>query len=71
LNGPAAPSQSDSLLGFAIVNEVLRGIVGAGSGDSPFFGPLVTFALVSASIRPVMRASLRGLKTARADFDHR
>jgi hypothetical protein len=50
------------------VNEVLRGIGGAGSGDSPFFGPLVTFALVSA---PVMRASLRGLKTARADFDHR
>jgi hypothetical protein len=71
LKGPAAPSQGDSLLGFAIVNEVLRGLAGAGSGDSPFFGPLVTFALVSASIRPAVRASLRGLKTARADFDHR
>lgn len=71
LKGPAAPSQGDSLLGFAIVNEVLRGIAGAGSGDSQFFGPLVTFALVSASIGPAVRASLRGLKTARADFDHR
>ena len=33
---PAAPSQGDSLLGFAIVNEVVRGIAGAGSGDSQF-----------------------------------
>ena len=68
---PAAPSQGDSLLGFAIVNEVVRGIAGAGSGDSQFFGPLVTFALVSASVSPAVRASLRGLKSARADFDHR
>jgi hypothetical protein len=71
LEGPAAPSQGDSLLGFAIVNEVLRGLVGSGSEDSPFFGPLVTFALISASIGPAVRMSLRGLKTARADFDHR
>ncbi len=71
MKGSAAPSQGDSLLGFAIVNEVLRGIAGAGSGDSAYFGPLVTIALVSASIRPAVRASLRGMKTVRADFDHR
>jgi hypothetical protein len=74
-NVPGPPSQGDTVLVAAALNEALHGIAGAGSRDAPFFGALVTIALLGASVRPALRASFRGIRAvthdARADFDHR
>jgi hypothetical protein len=53
------PSVSDGAIGAAVLRETALGIGGAPSRTVPFFGALVTFALVGTSLRPVLRGVVR------------
>jgi hypothetical protein len=75
LNAPGVPDAGDAVIGASLMRESVRGIAGAWSRDSPIFGTLVIASLVGTVVRPVVRATVHGVKAsahvARADFDHR
>jgi hypothetical protein len=53
------PSVSDGAIGAAVLRETALGIAGEPSRTVPFFGALVTFALVGRSLRPLLRGVVR------------
>lgn len=75
LRARGAPTLRDVVLGAVILREVLYGIGGPSSKDTPYFGTLVSAALMARQPGPALRRSLRGLRTAaqeaRAGFKHR
>jgi hypothetical protein len=75
LRVPGGPSAPDTVIGGAVLRESMHRIAGTWSRDSSSFGTLVAIAMLGASVRPGLAASLRGIKAsshvARAGFDHR
>jgi hypothetical protein len=75
LNAPGGPSVGDTVVGVAMLKESVHWIAGPDSRNSTLFGTLVAIAVLGASARPVVGASLRGVKAgsrrARAGFDRR
>lgn len=71
----ARPSASDSMLGLSMLRESAHWLAGDRYRDTPIFGTLIALAFASASVRPMVRASVRGAKTAshqaRFGFDKR
>jgi hypothetical protein len=53
------PSGPDTAIGAAVLRETALGIAGEPSRTVPFFGALVTFALVGTSCRPALRGVVR------------
>jgi hypothetical protein len=72
---PSTPTLPGALAGVGLVKEVAYGIAGPWARESPYFGTLLAFALVGASVRLGVRASMRGVRglshQARHEFDHR
>jgi hypothetical protein len=75
LNAPGAPDLGGLTLGTSALTESARLIAGPGIGDFPFFGPLVLFAVVVHTTRPVLRSAIHGARSsahrAHAGLDHR
>ncbi len=68
LQSPPRPSRADAILGLAAGNEALKAIGGAPMRQHPLLGPLVGFALLSATARPVLQRSMHGIRTATHDL---
>ena len=75
LNAPGAPSASDVALGAGVLRELVYGAAGPWSRDTPFFGTLVTIAVLGGLARPAVGASLRSVMSStrrmRLGFDNR
>jgi hypothetical protein len=75
MSRPAPPTPIGVLFGIGLVKEAAYGIAGPSARQSPYFGTLLAFALMGASVRLGLRASTRGVRnlshTARTDFVHR
>jgi hypothetical protein len=71
----AGPTFPDLMIGTSALRESAHWMAGDLYRDTPIFGTLVAIAFLGTSLRPVLRASLRGVKAAshgaRAGFDHR
>jgi hypothetical protein len=71
----ARPSAGDSMLGVSVLREGAHWLAGDRYRDTPVFGTLIGLAFLSAFVRPVLRLSVRGVKTAsheaRSGFDNR
>jgi hypothetical protein len=69
------PSLVDTITASAFLDELVHGIAGTRSRDTPFVGALVVIAILGATVGPVAGASVRAVKAsshrARAGFDHR
>ncbi len=74
LQGPN-PSVGDMALGATVLKELVHGVAGDWSRETPLFGTLVAIAVAGATVRPVVEGSVRGIRglshRVRADFDHR
>jgi hypothetical protein len=75
LSAPGAPELGGVTLGTSALTESARWIAGPGIGEFPLFGPLVLFAVVAHTTRPVLRSAIHGARTsahrAHASLDHR
>lgn len=72
---PSTPTLPSALAGVGLVKEAAYGIAGPWARESPYFGTLLVFAVMGASVRFGVRASTRGVRSlshqARTEFDHR
>ena len=75
LRGPGGPTRADVALGAARLRELLAGIAGPSSRDTPFFATLVTIAVGGALVRPALSRTVHGIRTSahhvRQSFNHR
>ncbi|MGZ4288903.1 MAG: hypothetical protein ACXVXL_31530 [Solirubrobacteraceae bacterium] len=75
LRGPGGPTRADVALGAAALRELLAGIPGPSSRDTPPVATLVTIAVVGALVRPGLSRTVHGIRTsahhARQSFNHR
>ena len=75
LRGPGGPTRADVALGAAALRELLPGIPGPSSRDTPLVATLVTIAVVGALVRPGLSRTVHGIRTsahhARQSFNHR
>jgi hypothetical protein len=75
LNAPGAPDLGGLSLGASALTSSARWIAGPGTGDFPFFGPLLLLAVAGHAARPVLRSTLHGVRTsahrAHTGLDHR
>ena len=75
LRGPGPPTRADAALGAAVLREVLYGVGGSPTRDTPLFSALVTVALLGGLSGPAVRRSVRGIRAAshrtRRSFNHR
>lgn len=72
---PSTPTLPGVLAGVGLVKEASYDIAGPWARESSYFGTLLAFALMGASVRLGLRTSTRGVRRvshqARAEFDHR
>jgi hypothetical protein len=75
LKGPGGPTRADVALGAAALRELLAGIPGPSSRDTPLVATVVTIAVVGALVRPGLSRTVHGIRTsahhARQSFNHR
>ena len=75
LRGPGGPTRSDVALGVATARELIVGISGPSSRDTPLVGTLMTVAVVGALVRPGLSRAVHGIsassRRARHSFNHR
>lgn len=75
IRAPGAPELGEAALGASVLTQSVRWIAGPGTGDFPLFGPLVLFAVVGTAFRPVLRATVHGVRNsahrAHTGLDHR
>ena len=75
LRGPGGPTRADVALGAATLRELLAGIAGPSSRDTPLFATVVTVAVVGALVRPGLSRTVHGIRTSahhvRQSFNHR
>lgn len=73
INAPGTPGTADTLIGASVLRESVRAITG--TSEAPLLGTLVIASVAGSMLRPVLRATVRGVKAsahlARADFDRR
>jgi hypothetical protein len=73
LNAPGTPDAADTVIGASVLRESVRAIIG--TSETPFFGTLVIASVAGSMLRPVLRATVRGVKASahltRADFGRR
>jgi hypothetical protein len=69
------PSLGDSMIGTAVLRESAHWITGDLYRETPAFGTLVAIGVLGTALRPILGASVRGVKAAshdtRAGFDDR
>lgn len=74
LRGPGGPTRADVALGAAALRELLSGISGPSSRDTPLLGTLVMIAVVGAVVRPGLRRTVHGIRASshrvRHSFNH-
>jgi hypothetical protein len=72
---PATPAAGDMLLGTATARELLRGMAGPTSRETPLLGTLLALAVLGGPAFRAARGSLHGIRTssrrANAGFRHR
>jgi hypothetical protein len=72
---PSPPTPIGVMFGIGLVKEAAYGIAGPSARQSPYFGTLLAFAVVGATVRIGLRASTRGVKRvshqAFGEFEHR
>ncbi len=75
LKGPGGPTRADVVLGAAALRELLAGIPGPSSRDTPLVATLVMIAVAGALVRPALSRTAHGIRTsshrARLSFRHR
>ena len=75
LKAPGPPTRADAALGAAVLKEMLYGLGGSSSRDTPVFGTLVMVGLLGGVSGPAVRRSVRGVRGAshriRHSFNHR
>jgi hypothetical protein len=75
LRGPGRPSLADAALGAGATRELVNGIVGSPSRDTPLAATLVAVAVIGTAFGPVLRRSIRGVGASshrvRIMFSHR
>jgi hypothetical protein len=73
--GPGGPTRADVALAAAALRELLAGIPGPSSRDTPMVATLVTIAVVAALVRPGLSRTVHGIRTsahhARQSLKHR
>lgn len=76
-NGYSRPNPTvvGAVTGLGLVKELAYDIAGPWSRESSYFGTLLAFALMGASARVAVRASVRGARSVShkgfAEFEHR
>jgi hypothetical protein len=72
---PTPPKPIGVMFGIGLVKEAAYEIAGPSARQSPYFGTLLAFALMGASVRLGVRASTRGVSRASrkafGEFEHR
>jgi hypothetical protein len=63
------PSVVESLLGAAVMSEVLSGVAGAARDEAQEWGPLLAMALVGAAAAAVARTPANAVRTSMRQFD--
>lgn len=75
LKGPGGPTRADVILSAATVRELLAGIPGPQTRETPLVATLVTIALVGAVVRPGLSWAAHEIRSssrrARQSFNHR
>lgn len=75
LRGPGGPTRAEVMLGAAGLRELLVGIPGPASRDTPLVATLLAIAVVGAVVRPGLSRAAHGIRTAthraRHSFNHR
>jgi hypothetical protein len=64
LKGPGGPTRADVMLGAAGLRELLAGIAGPASQDTPLVATLVAIAVVGAVVRPGLSRTVHAIRTA-------
>ncbi len=64
LNAPSFPSATDVTFGAGVLRELVYGAAGPWSRDTPFFGTLVTIAVLGGLARPAAGTSVRNISAA-------
>jgi hypothetical protein len=62
----ARPSVAGGAFGAAMLRETLQGVAGGPSTKAPFVAPLIAFAVLATSFRPLLGGSFRGAKAQSA-----
>ncbi len=75
VKAPGTPELGEVAIGTAVLTESIRWLGGPATGESPFLGPLVLFALAGHALRPVVRSTVHGARSsahrAHTGLDHR
>jgi hypothetical protein len=75
IRGPGGPTSADAILGGGLLKEVVHGISGSSSRDTPLFGTLVAIAVLAGLARVMVgrpvRAFRAGSHRARLIFNRR
>jgi hypothetical protein len=71
VRGPGGPTRADVALGAAVVRELLAGIAGPSSRDTPLVGTLVSIAVLGALVRPAVHGIRASSHRVRHSFNHR
>jgi hypothetical protein len=75
LKGPGGPTRTDVMLGAAGLRELLSGIPGPASRDTPFVATLVAIGLAGTVVRPGLSRAAHGIRIAthraRQSYNHR
>lgn len=73
LNAPGTPDTADTVIGASVLREAVRAVTG--TSEAPFLGTLVIASVAGSMLRPVLRATMRGVRSsahlARTDFGRR
>ena len=75
LTGPGGPTRADAVLGAAALRELLVGIPGPSSRDTPLVGTLMMIAMLGAVARPGLSQAVHGVRASshriQLSFNHR
>ena len=75
MKGPGGPTRADTILGAATLRELLAGIPGPQTRETPLVATLVTIALVGALVRRGLSRATHEIRSsshrARRSFNHR
>jgi hypothetical protein len=63
-NAPEAPTVADAVLGATTLRELLYGVGGPTSRETPLFGTLITIGVIGGLARPVVGRSIGGIKAS-------
>ena len=64
LSAPGGPAPADAVLGSLTLRELLYGLGGPSSRDTPLFGTLITIGVIGGLIRPAVGKSIHGIRSS-------